>query len=1040
MAAAEAIQPPFNACFADLNKQPMQPSAVSHTIDSFNKWAVAVVFANLKLLEKNKCTDDGKGKRADPPGEGCENDGDYYSSKPGVNNDDGDDDREFSLRTMVKSKRAVDPEGDNDTFDSPRSTSSPSKVKASPFNSRRMSENKPKLDDSKDNVDGLVLRIESMTKKADAAFDRRHVEVGEKSNNVDVVMSPITSPNDTDVTEEMASKSLIVTPLVMADAFKKSVKKVDDDPSDIKGVLLGGEDRGSRAELPDDNKDRSSVELNDGSLDEDMGDMDVHDDGFDIATKTHETLSLFEDWANGVVFSGLIEQEQQDKTKEMFSPFEEWAGGVVFGCLLLDEREGDGEGKRKPTQQDDEWIDDTEFDGYDEGELEIFTPKQHYSGKQLSTESPLNNVEEGRQSEASMADERCEGSTFGIDLPEDIEKPSQHEVDQWEMSAGLDFDDMSINEGSGGLQQSFSTRSPSASVEGIARESERRKDAGFCEEDKLIAPFVVEEDTQHLHRPLISPPAEDTQSYDWAEGFDFDADNNHRSTTTPSPAGGGTEQLPPSVPFEEWSARVVFSGLIKEQKSKHQRKSLLNDFNHWAEGVVFNGLPEKRKPAPEADDAFQISLLALPAPPVADVSEKSEPSMRFSDVILPSNKKKSVLIREDIDLPKKSFHSETSMEFTTLIGTNEVHPESLTPPLSQGGVEKVSLEHAVGDLDFHLSQESCFAKETCIDLIMGKHKPGKYKHSEDSISSIGATLTPQILSERGHSTDEEVKTQSKTRRPSVVPEEDHKHESHERYLLAENKSIKRLKYYKLPQLLIASGRKESQEQKVGIAFKQKRRRVILARIAGESPFANSQLSRDSEILVINGHRVKNAQKAAEFITKSQGIISIIALKPRRLKESEVLMMRVSKPTDDVRFSRINGLVHCFGFHGRIKDNDVLLSINGVKITDALIAKKIFSDSCPGLAIIVVFSLAKLRRNILEKLLMGNESSAVWNDDFTEATISSEGCSEKDIKLRFHIDGNCELSESTGDEFKSLAEAFYTEFQLAMTALRRTMNR
>lgn len=285
--------------------------------------------------------------------------------------------------------------------------------------------------------------------------------------------------------------------------------------------------------------------------------------------------------------------------------------------------------------------------------------------------------------------------------------------------------------------------------------------------------------------------------------------------------------------------------------------------------------------------------------------------------------------------------------------------------------------------------------------------------------------------------------------------------------------------YTIPRIVSASVIKERAEDKVGLVFAERRHRVTIVKMTTNCLFRGSNLNVNDEVLLINGHRIKNAQKAAEFIRESFGTLSITAFRGKRPRESVLEMMKLSESDvchDIHLFTKNEGgqtMVHIirvggrFSRSGRIRTGDVILAINGVPVTSAERATELLRksskevcrrelrrgvsdyDDVPdpepgdrGLAIILVLSLSKLRCRLIKK---NHLRKVAWNDAFDECAVQLPSGKYQRV-LRIHNDGNCEdIIQSPGEvnqillrNIQLFASTFYSQFQGAMVVLREAM--
>mmetsp|Transcript_779 Transcript_779/g.1648 ORF Transcript_779/g.1648 Transcript_779/m.1648 type:complete len:598 (-) Transcript_779:41-1834(-) len=283
--------------------------------------------------------------------------------------------------------------------------------------------------------------------------------------------------------------------------------------------------------------------------------------------------------------------------------------------------------------------------------------------------------------------------------------------------------------------------------------------------------------------------------------------------------------------------------------------------------------------------------------------------------------------------------------------------------------------------------------------------------------------------------------------------------------------------YTIPTIIAASVMKEKAEDRVGMTFTDMRQKIVLTGMTPNSPFRNTNLAMGDELLVINGHRIRNAKKAAEFIKMSHGKLNVTAFKGKRPRESKLEMMRLSgSDCKDIHLSANNGMVHIiradgrFSKSGKIKTGDICLSINGIPVDDAERASELLREGTQvdhrplpydqrstsdydtsqnqltvpgGLVIMLVFSLAKLRCRLIKEI--SSNLPLTWNSHFNECAIKLPSGSSQRM-LHIHNDGNCEdilewpedIDPKMLKDIETFALTFYSQFQDSMRELHVAM--
>jgi len=274
-----------------------------------------------------------------------------------------------------------------------------------------------------------------------------------------------------------------------------------------------------------------------------------------------------------------------------------------------------------------------------------------------------------------------------------------------------------------------------------------------------------------------------------------------------------------------------------------------------------------------------------------------------------------------------------------------------------------------------------------------------------------------------------------------------------------NKSNPTNKQYHIPKIINVSVSIEerSGDDRSGLVFIDKGRRTLLSKVISTSPFINSELSVNDELLLINRHRIKNSTKASEFLKVSaqKGTLTITAFKGKRPRESGLEMLHISDSAclKDIGFVDINDLVHVdqvggrFAKSGRIKAGDILMSINGITIHQSEQARGMLQDCFQSeqskTTILLVFNLEKLRCRLIRKLELNKKFK--WNTSFNECYKEDEVGQQRRI-LHIQNNGVCEIvMEDDIDKKKILnegvemfAKSFSSQFQIATGKLRESI--
>jgi len=266
------------------------------------------------------------------------------------------------------------------------------------------------------------------------------------------------------------------------------------------------------------------------------------------------------------------------------------------------------------------------------------------------------------------------------------------------------------------------------------------------------------------------------------------------------------------------------------------------------------------------------------------------------------------------------------------------------------------------------------------------------------------------------------------------------------------------KQYHIPSIINISVSIEEKtgDDRSGLVFIDKGRRTLLSKVLPTSPFINSKLSVNDELLLVNGHRIKNSTKSSEFLKVSaqKGTLTITAFKGKRPRESGLEMLNISDSAclKDIGFENINDLVHInhvdgrFGKSGRIKAGDILMSINGCAIHQSEQARGLLQDSLQSeqsrTIILLVFNLEKLRCRLIRKLELNKKFT--WNTSFNECSVEDKVGQQRRI-LYIQNNGLCEIvmeddidKKILNEEVERFAKSFTSQFQNAIGKLRESI--
>ena len=552
------------------------------------------------------------------------------------------------------------------------------------------------------------------------------------------------------------------------------------------------------------------------------------------------------------------------------------------------------------------------------------------------------------------------------------------------------------------------------------------------------------------------------------------------SSQVPSVDEKDMDKMSKSVgePFNQWATGVVYSGLTLKPPIMYHT---VTPFRDWAIGIVFNGINIETDERKNTSQQSESNVML-------DASGRSEKSVDFSEVVttrVSANEResKTVCFRgHDSYIQNKQRRSSTSIDVSVDMETLLMNErESTSTPKETGKhVNTVGImNQCAGELAFNFHE--CNASSDVVDLpqdnsttinieanepAVSRHlkwtpeqphqlqkKPNtkmKMKKSDEGSQQNGAANTRRETLNSHDKKSHQTKTNNISRKKGDKPSANDGIN-----ISAKEGTTILTQSYTIPKITTVSVVKESQEDRVGLVFTDKRDKTILRKIMPDSPFQDTKLSIDDELLLINGHRIKNASKAAEFIKASQGTLTLTVFNGARPRESALEMMRLSDSdlkgiefevgtNQMVSVTRAEGR---FAKSGRIKVGHIVLSIDGIVVQHRERAMEILRESVrKGLAIILVFNVHKLRWKLIRKL---PNPDLIWNNAFNECAmklLSTSGNTNKRKRV-LHIlgDGRCEyvadlrksIDSKTLREIDAFASNFTAGFQNAIGELRRS---
>ncbi|EJK50045.1 hypothetical protein THAOC_31028 [Thalassiosira oceanica] len=543
--------------------------------------------------------------------------------------------------------------------------------------------------------------------------------------------------------------------------------------------------------------------------------------------------------------------------------------------------------------------------------------------------------------------------------------------------------------------------------------------------------------------------------------------------------------------FEEWATSVIFGGMnAKEKSSEVCNKSLplekesksnpaeqahlksdtcseTEHFGTWASSVVFNGIDARQKPKDEpsgvdkthlhqngiktcVQDEDKSSSLDCAANCVKSRDEEDtsrggsdrseEPSTPLNPLMesplsrIASTRHGSRKGLQDEVASHKSV-GEMNVDFGQADGSNGLE----LPPKSQNLPNCTRVDEGERTISNLVDNDSLKNTQSAEDDET--HKSDESKIAVDSPSLAGGNSDGSALPKEGtvygHKAPQDNQLRDVYKKDAVPKSALHSLPVYIRF------------DYLIPRVISVSAVKARLEDRVGLVFVDRGHKIILSKMTSRSLYLHSELSVGDELLTVNNHRVKNAKKAAEFIRLTQGPLRLVTFTGKRPRESSLVMLRRNSfNPSDVWLANRNGMVHVVKARGKfgrsIRDGDVLLSVDGHTVLTAtraseLLSKPEGSDPEAGqIAIILVFSLAKLRTRVAKKL--GRKLPFTWSDDYSEGSLVHSGTR----LVKIHDDGNVESLSRLGigapmlDEIEAFATSFYDCFQQAMDSLNRAL--
>mmetsp|Transcript_201 Transcript_201/g.353 ORF Transcript_201/g.353 Transcript_201/m.353 type:complete len:926 (-) Transcript_201:159-2936(-) len=246
--------------------------------------------------------------------------------------------------------------------------------------------------------------------------------------------------------------------------------------------------------------------------------------------------------------------------------------------------------------------------------------------------------------------------------------------------------------------------------------------------------------------------------------------------------------------------------------------------------------------------------------------------------------------------------------------------------------------------------------------------------------------------------------------------------------------------FTIPTILSTTIIKQTPNQKVGLAFRKSTTgNVIIEKIMPGSVFDGTAMKAGHECLIINGHRVRSARKAAEIVRESEKKLTLVVSSAVRPPGTMYTIISIGgggtsnadrrKRGDDTRGD--HPIAYAAGMHFKMKQGlvqlvkidsdsplagasmkvgDFVLAVNGSAVATISDAVRLLSKSEnqeEDLIPILYFNMRQLRVSLVDKVI-GDLWKKDWSEAYDECVVLEPGASSKPLTFKFNEEGRCEL--------------------------------
>ncbi|KAL7465460.1 hypothetical protein ACHAXS_005775 [Conticribra weissflogii] len=246
--------------------------------------------------------------------------------------------------------------------------------------------------------------------------------------------------------------------------------------------------------------------------------------------------------------------------------------------------------------------------------------------------------------------------------------------------------------------------------------------------------------------------------------------------------------------------------------------------------------------------------------------------------------------------------------------------------------------------------------------------------------------------------------------------------------------------FTIPTILSTTIIKQTPNQKVGLAFRKSTAgNVVIEKIMPGSVFDGTAMKAGHECLIINGHRVRSARKAAEIVRESEKKLTLVVSSAVRPPGTMYTIISIGgggtrsaekgkRGHDDrgdhptacaagMHFKMKQGLVQLVKIDpgsplagASMKVGDFVLAVNGsavATISDAIRLLSKSENQEEDLIPILYFNMRQLRVSLVDKVI-GDLWKKDWSEAYDECVVLEPGASSKPLTFKFNEEGRCEL--------------------------------